>query len=221
MDENNTIENNKKKDTKIKADEAKKESEDQVSLVEVNDNVENQQRLISLNGSVNSLLDSVNNSNSFRSSEEYLNSQGSLSVFDQKSSIDFSTFMNNKENELNQKKKGRKHNKSVLNSKEDENINPFFLLNPELLESSSEESLPLIENLKIDNNSYEKEVEEVMEKENVKKEKEKQEVEKKEGINRKEEKDNNKKPIEEADISEITNTEVDLSSFKKLGNFIL
>jgi len=219
MDENNTIENNKKKDTKTEVDETKKESEDQVNSAEVNDNVENQQRLISLNGSINSLLDSVNNSNSLRSSEEYLNSQGSLSVLDQKSSIDFSTFMNNKENELNKKNKGRKHDKDVLNSKEDENINPFFLLNPELLESSSsEESLPLIESLKIDSNSFEKEVEKAMEKENVKREIEKQKVEEKESISREKEKekDNNKKPIEEADISEITNTEVDLSSFKKL-----
>ena len=207
MDDTNiTNEKNKKKDTKTEVQEAKKELEDSIDVAEANGGIGNEKRLLSINDSINSLLDSLNNS--ARSSEENLNSQGSLSILDQKGSIDFTTFMNNKEKELNQKSKGNKSNKNILGLEDDENVNPFFLLNPELLESSSsEESLPLIENLNVDSSSFEKE--------NANVEKEEQKVKEKE-----KEKENKKPVIEEADISEITNSEIDLSSFKKSGSLI-
>lgn len=208
--------------------DTKKEVEESLTIDEANNNKnvkkENDFKLHSLNDSINSLLDSIDIATSLRSSDENLNSQGSISMLNDQisSSIDLITFMNNNlENESKKKTKNRKHNnKEQYNDlKDDDNINPFFLLNPELLEeSSSEASYPAIESINIENDSFEKEKEKEKEKK-LKNEngKEDEGSEKVSIINNSK---NNVNKLEETEISEITNTDTEMALLKQIGKYI-
>jgi len=228
VDEGNAItEKNKKKELKTELSELRKEinEPEPVTDAEANDDIDNEQKLSSLNDSINSLLDSINNATSLRSSEENLNSHGSMSFLNDSSrSLDFTTFMNNKEKEY-EKKNLKKHSKEQL--KDDDNVNPFFLLNPELLDSSfSDESNNSIENINV-NDSFIKEKESSSSSSEKDKDNEKEndnelakddkEVNKIEKEDRDEQTEDINDKIEETENSEFTDTEV--SSFKKLGNF--
>jgi len=225
----NATERSRKKEPKTETMDTKKEVEESLTIDEANNNKnvkkENDFKLHSLNDSINSLLDSIDIATSLRSSDENLNSQGSISMLNDQisSSIDLITFMNNNlENESKKKTKNRKHNnKEQYNDlKDDDNINPFFLLNPELLEeSSSEASYPAIESINIENDSFEKEKEKEKEKK-LKNEngKEDEGSEKVSIINNSK---NNVNKLEETEISEITNTDTEMALLKQIDELNL
>ncbi|OUM64170.1 hypothetical protein PIROE2DRAFT_9138 [Piromyces sp. E2] len=223
VDENTPAasEKSKKKELKTELNELKKEISEinelePITDTEINEEAEKEQKLSSLNDSIISLLDSINNATSLRSSEDNINSRLSLSFLNDSSrSFDFTTFMNNKEKEMEEKNE-KKNSKEKL--KDTEDINPFFLLNPELLESSfSEESMPQIENIKVEN-SFINEKENNDEKEKDNEPAQKNEEEKENDIiekdKEKEDQTENNNKAEETEISEYTDT--DLSYFKKL-----
>jgi len=220
----NITEKNKSKEQKTESIDTKKEIEESITVVENNNNEKKDNELKSndLNDSINYLLDSINIATSLRSSEENVNSQASLSIMDDdNSSINLVTYINNSLEKESKKK--TKDKKQSNNLKDDENINPFFLLNPELLEdSSSEGSIPLIEDNNTEKDDFEKALENEIKNGNSLEKKDNMENKKEREKDEKEEKGNEQNPdnnkLEE--ISELTNTDLKHEAKNEKNSFL-